>query len=145
VYGPEITTCRYKGLLQEYVKLSYGFPTCLIFTAKVSPTGRSCTRWAGRITMPIPIPPSKTLPIVFLISKQAAPYRKCGGACCPEVSTPKNRSLADSSTTCHDGIKHLHHSNYCSKHSIDPHMVKSHLDGWETTSLTLRYKPNSTS
>jgi hypothetical protein len=25
VYGPEITTCRYKGLLQEYVMLCYGF------------------------------------------------------------------------------------------------------------------------
>jgi hypothetical protein len=24
-YGPEITTCYYKGLLQEYVKLCYGF------------------------------------------------------------------------------------------------------------------------
>jgi hypothetical protein len=24
-------------------------------------------------------------------------------------------------------------------------MVNSHLDGWETTSLTLRHKPNSTS
>jgi hypothetical protein len=26
VYGSEITTCRYKGLLQEYVLLCYGFP-----------------------------------------------------------------------------------------------------------------------
>jgi hypothetical protein len=25
VYGPEITTCHYKGLLQEYVMLCYGF------------------------------------------------------------------------------------------------------------------------
>jgi hypothetical protein len=25
VYGLEITTCRYKGLLQEYVMLCYGF------------------------------------------------------------------------------------------------------------------------
>jgi hypothetical protein len=25
VYGPEITICRYKGLLQEYVMLCYGF------------------------------------------------------------------------------------------------------------------------
>jgi hypothetical protein len=39
VYGPEITTCHYKGLLQEYVMVCYGFPikgpTC---SAKVSPT-----------------------------------------------------------------------------------------------------------
>jgi hypothetical protein len=26
VCDPEITTCRYKGLLQEYVMLCYGFP-----------------------------------------------------------------------------------------------------------------------
>jgi hypothetical protein len=26
VYGPEITTCYYKGLLQEYVMLCYDFP-----------------------------------------------------------------------------------------------------------------------
>jgi hypothetical protein len=26
VYGPEITTCRYKGLLQEFIMLCYGFP-----------------------------------------------------------------------------------------------------------------------
>jgi hypothetical protein len=26
VYGPEITTCHYKGLLQEYIILCYGFP-----------------------------------------------------------------------------------------------------------------------
>jgi hypothetical protein len=27
VYGPEITTCHYKGLLQQYVMLCYGFLT----------------------------------------------------------------------------------------------------------------------
>jgi hypothetical protein len=27
MYSLEITTCRYKGLLQEYVMLCYGFPT----------------------------------------------------------------------------------------------------------------------
>jgi hypothetical protein len=26
-YGPEITTCHYKGLLHEYVMFCYGFPT----------------------------------------------------------------------------------------------------------------------
>jgi hypothetical protein len=76
--------------------------------------------------------------IVFLISKQATPYRTRGVTCCPGVSTPKIRSLANSSTTCHDGINHLHHSNHCSNHIISPHTVNSHLDGWETTSLTLR-------
>jgi hypothetical protein len=37
----------------------------------------------------------------FLISQQAIPYRTCGGTCCPGVSTPKTRSLADSSMTSH--------------------------------------------
>jgi hypothetical protein len=27
VYDPEITTCHYKSLLQEYVMLYYGFPS----------------------------------------------------------------------------------------------------------------------
>jgi hypothetical protein len=26
VYGPEITACHYKGLLQEIFKICYGFP-----------------------------------------------------------------------------------------------------------------------
>jgi hypothetical protein len=57
----------------------------------------------------------------FLISQQAIPYRTCGGTCCPRVSTPKIRSLANLSTTCHDGINHVHHSIHYSNHSIDPH------------------------
>jgi hypothetical protein len=77
-----------------------------------------------------------TQPIAFLISRQAIPYRIHGGTCCPGVSTPKIRSLADSSTTCHDGINHLHHSNCCSNHNIDPHTATSHLEGWKTTTLT---------
>jgi hypothetical protein len=42
-----------------------------------------------------------TQPIVFLISKQAIPYRTCGGKCCPGVSTPKIRSIVDSSMINH--------------------------------------------
>jgi hypothetical protein len=49
-----------------------------------------------------------TQPIAFLISQQAIPYQTHGGTCYPAVSTPKIRSLADSSTMCHDGINHLH-------------------------------------
>jgi hypothetical protein len=86
-----------------------------------------------------------TQPTIFLISKQSTPYRTRGDTCCPGVSTPKNQSLADSSTTCHNGINHVHNSNHYSNHNINPHTVKSHLDGWETTSLTLRRKLNSTS
>jgi hypothetical protein len=118
-------------------------PAC---SAKVSPTGPSCTMWAWVNHHAISHSSEQdTQPIVFLISKQAAPYRTCGGTCCPRVYTPKIRSLADSSTTCHDSINHLHHSNHCSNHSIDRHTVKSLLDGWETTSLTVRHKPDSTS
>jgi hypothetical protein len=83
--------------------------------------------------------------IVFLISKQSVPYRTRGGTCCPGVSTPKIRSLADSSTTCHDGINHLHHSNHCSNHNIDPHTINSDHDKWKTITLTQRHKPYSTS
>jgi hypothetical protein len=42
-----------------------------------------------------------TQPIVFLISKQAVPYRIRGGICCPRVSTPMIWSLADSSMINH--------------------------------------------
>jgi hypothetical protein len=45
-----------------------------------------------------------TLPIVFLISKQVILYWTRGGTYCPGVSTPKIRSLAGSSTTCHDSV-----------------------------------------
>jgi hypothetical protein len=86
-----------------------------------------------------------TQPIAVLISKQAVPYWTHGGTCCPVVSTPKIRSLADLSTTCHNGINHLYHSNHYSTRSIDPHTVTSHLDRWKTTTLSQRHKPNSTS
>jgi hypothetical protein len=42
-----------------------------------------------------------TLPTTFLISKQVIPYRTRGGTYCPGVSTPKTRSLVDSSMTNH--------------------------------------------
>jgi hypothetical protein len=86
-----------------------------------------------------------TQPIAFLISKQVIPYQTRGDTCCPGVSTSKIQFLIDSSTTCHDDINHLHHSNRCSNHNIDPHTVISHLDGWKTTTLSQRHKPNSTS
>jgi hypothetical protein len=79
-----------------------------------------------------------TPPIAVLISKQVIPYQTRGGTCCPGVSTPKIRSIADLSTTCHVGINHLHHSNHCSNHNIDPHTITSHLDRWKTTTLSQR-------
>jgi hypothetical protein len=114
--------------------------------------GPSCTMWLKQITKgdtKNDVNPHSTKQntqlISFLISKQAIPYRTRGGTCCPGVSTHKIWSLADSSTTCHDGINHLHHSNHCSNHSIDPHTVNSHLDEWKVTTLSQRHKLNSTS
>jgi hypothetical protein len=49
----------------------------------------------------IPTQLSTTQPIAYLISKQAIPYQTCADTCCPEVSTPMTRSLADSSMTNH--------------------------------------------
>jgi hypothetical protein len=121
-------------------------PTVPSYSAKVSPIDPSCTMWAWAKSQAISHwSEQDTEPIVLLISKQAASYRTHGGTYCSGVSTPKIHSLADSSTTCHDSINHLHHSNHCSNHSIDPHTINSHLDGWETTSLTLRHMPNLTS
>jgi hypothetical protein len=42
-----------------------------------------------------------TLPTTSLIIKQVVSYWTRGGTCCPGVSTPKIRSLADSCTTNH--------------------------------------------
>jgi hypothetical protein len=112
-------------------------PAC---SAKVSPIqGPPCTIWVRHLTKYDANPHSTeqdTLPIAFLISKQVVPYRTCGGTCCPRVSTPKIWSIADSRTTCHDGINHLD--------NIIPHTVNSHLGGWKTTTLSQRHKPNST-
>jgi hypothetical protein len=130
------------------VDMRYHNPTC---SAKVSWVDTryhspSCTMWAWAKSQAISHASEQDmLPIVFLISKQVIPYQTCGGTCCPGVSTPKIRSLEDSSTTCHDGISHLQHAKHYSNHNIDPHMVISHLDGWKTTTLSQRHKPNSIS
>jgi hypothetical protein len=42
-----------------------------------------------------------TLLTTSLISKQVVPYQTRGSTCCPGVSTPKTRSLANSSMTNH--------------------------------------------
>jgi hypothetical protein len=150
VCGTEIITCYYKGLLPEYVMLCYSFPNKRPrLLAKVSPTkGPSCTMWVRCFTKyeaNLHSTEQDTLPIVFLISKQVIPYRTLGVTYCSVISTSKIRSLADSGSTCHDGINHLHHSNHYSNHNIYPHTVASHLDGWKTTTVSQRHKPNSTS
>jgi hypothetical protein len=97
------------------------------------------------IAIPVSLIQQDKLTRAFLISQEAVPYQTRGGTCCPVVSTPKIQSLADSSTTCHDGINHLYHSIHCSNHNIDPH--HDQLTSRETKDQTLsqRHKPNSTS
>jgi hypothetical protein len=114
VYGPEITTCCYKGLLKEYVRFCYGSrntaPLAVLrFSAH---SGTFCTMWFRLFTQNViktghtdrSHPHSTehdTQPIAYLISKQVIPYRTRGGTYCPGVSTPKIRSLAESSPTSH--------------------------------------------
>jgi hypothetical protein len=63
-----------------------------------------------------------TVSTISLISNQAVAYRTRGGTYYPGVSTTKPRSLADSSMT---DSNRLRHSKPCSNHSIEPH--NSHL------------------
>jgi hypothetical protein len=73
------------------------------------------------------------------IPNPTVPYQTRGGICCPGVSTPKIRSLADSSTTYHDGINHFHHSNHCSNHNIDPHydqLISWRIEDYNTLTKT---------
>jgi hypothetical protein len=99
----------------------------------------------GKISSQSPIIQARHTTYIFLINKEATPYQTRGGTCYPGVSTPKNLSLVDLSTTCHDGSNHLHQSKNCSNHSIDPHTINSHINEWETTFVTLRHDTNSTS
>jgi hypothetical protein len=78
-----------------------------------------------------------TQPIAYLISKQAVPYWTHGSTCCPVVTTPKMRSLVDSSMTKRITLtdsNHLHHSNLAQTTALILSTVKSHLDRWETIS-----------
>jgi hypothetical protein len=81
----------------------------------------SCTLWLCRYHHISTAHPTRQFTRGSLISQQAIPYWTRGGTCYPGVSTIKIRSLADSSSTCCDGINHLHYSNHCSNRSIDPH------------------------
>jgi hypothetical protein len=151
VYDPEITICRYKGLLQEYVMFCYGF------SHKVAPlavlrfptqNGLICTMWFRQFTKNVVKTSHKdmsyphstehdTQTIAYLISKQVVPYRTRGGTCCPGGSAPEIRFLADSSMTSHVtwwNPNRLHHSNLAQTTASILTMVNSHLDGWETIS-----------
>jgi hypothetical protein len=85
------------------------YPQAPFIIAKVSPS------WIQQNTLMAPLAPYDLVGIAisvpcfrqdiltraFLISQQAVPYRTRGCTCCPGVSTPKIRSLADSSMTSH--------------------------------------------
>jgi hypothetical protein len=62
----------------------------------------TCTSEPRRVTTPISHSSEQgTLHTATLISKQAVSHRTRGDTCCPWVSTPNTRSLADSSMTNH--------------------------------------------
>jgi hypothetical protein len=157
VYDPYITTCYYKDLLQEYVMLWYSFPNkrpymqCLGFPHKrpllhlvVQTVHKVWWKIGHKVWCHPHSTEHHTQPIAYLISKQAVPYRTRGGTCCPGVSTPMIWHLADLSTTCHDCINHLHHSNHCSNHNINPH--HSQMTSWRMGDhIPQRHKPNSIS
>jgi hypothetical protein len=84
----------------------------------------------------------ETQPMAYLINKQVVPYQTHGSTCYLGVCTPRIQSLANSSTTCHDGINHLHHSNHCSNHTIEAHHGQL-TSRWIEDHLSQRHKSTS--
>jgi hypothetical protein len=120
-------------------------------------SGPFCTMWFRQFTQNVTKTGHKdwshphstehdTWPIAHLISKQSVPYRTCGGTCCPGVSTPKIRSLADSSMVGHITLRNPTISTFqpCSNHNIDSH--HGQITSWRMCDhRSQRHKPNSTS
>jgi hypothetical protein len=142
VYGPEITTWCYKGLLYELVMLCYDFfwprvPAC---SAKVSSYLESLLHLVDQIifcVFPHTIE-QDSQPTIALISKQVVPYWTRGGTCCLGVSTPQTRSLAYSSMTNHIswGIPSISTiPNLAQTTALNLTMVNSHHEGWKTNTL----------
>jgi hypothetical protein len=123
VYGSEITTCRYKGLLRSMSCFATDFPSKASLVVLRIPHQRPLLHQVVQANHKVchindikndahlHSIKQNTQPIPFLISKEVIPYRTNSGTCCPGVSTLKIRSIADSSTTWHDDINHLHHSD----------------------------------
>jgi hypothetical protein len=92
----------------------------------------------GRATTPISHSSEQgTLPTTSLISKQVIPYWTRGGTYCPRMSTPKTRSLADSSMTNHIIERNptvSTNSNLAHTTSSILTMVTLHHDRWKTNS-----------
>jgi hypothetical protein len=88
-----------------------------------------------------------TLGIASLNSKQVIPYRTRGGICCPGVSTPMTRSLADLSMTNHITWRIPTVSTIPTYAQTTTSMlttVTSHHDRWKTNTVNTKHKPNST-
>jgi hypothetical protein len=125
-----------------YVKLCYD-STQYHSIAKVSRGSRGITAPLApceprRVTTSISHSPEQdTLSTASLISRQVVPYQTHGGTCCSGVSTPKTRSLADSSITVHTTWRNPSASTISAHAQTTASIlttVKSHLNGWETIS-----------
>jgi hypothetical protein len=85
--------------------LYYGFPGPQVpaCSAKVSLWHEPLLHLMDQITFSVfsHTTEQNSQPTTFLISKQAVPYRTHGSTCYPKGSTPKYRSLANSSKTIH--------------------------------------------
>jgi hypothetical protein len=142
VYGSEITTCCYKGLLYELVMLCCSFlqpwvPNC---SAKASSWLEPLLHLVDQITFCVlPHTSEKdSQHTISLISKQVISYQTRGGTCCPRVSTPKTWSLAYSSMTSHITWRIPTVSTIPTNAQTTASIlatVTSHHDGWKTKTL----------
>jgi hypothetical protein len=82
-------------------------------------------------------------PTASLISKLVVPYQTRGGTCYPRVSTPKTRSLADSSIINHNTWWNptistiLTHAQTTATNFTT---ITSHHIGWKTNTLNTQHK-----
>jgi hypothetical protein len=122
--------------------LCYGFPWPRVpaCSAKLSSCLEPLLHLVDQITLCVFPLTSKqdSQPTASLISKQVVPYRTHGGTCCHGVSTPKTRSLADSSMINHNSwwiptVSTI--PTHAQTTASNLTTVNSHLDGWKTNTL----------
>jgi hypothetical protein len=116
-------------------------------------SGPFCTMWFREFTQNITKTDHKdrshphstehdTQTIAYLISMQVVPYRTRGGTCCPGVSTPMTRSLANSRMTNHITWRIPTIStilNLAQTTATNLTMVISHHDRWKTNTLNTQH------
>jgi hypothetical protein len=84
-------------------------------------------------------------PTTSLIIKQIVLYRTHDSICCPGVSTPKTRSLANLSKTNHNTWRIPTISTiptHARTTALSLTRVTSHHDRWKTITLNTQHKPN---